>query len=78
MSENRIEKHQEDYKKKAWEDYSIFELGMWVHLFHERSLHRNNGEKAHKDIYDAKNYLWMIEQKLKARAEELKIDYSSL
>lgn len=75
---NRIEKHKEDYKEEIWKNYSLQELGMWVHLFHKRSLHRDNEEKARKDLYDAKNYLWMIEQNLKSRAEELNIDYSSL
>ena len=75
---SRIEEHQPDYKKDVWKKYSIQELGMWVHLFHKRAPHRTVLEKQQKDFYDAKNYLWMIEQKLKSRAEELGIDYSSL
>ena len=75
---SRIEKHQLDYRKGIWKQYSIQELGMWIHLFHKRASHRDNNEKATKDLYDAKNYLWMIEQNLKSRAEELGIEYSSL
>ena len=80
-TENRIEGlegHQKDYKPKAWEVYSINELGMWVHLFSERAGHRDNNEKLRKDLYDAKNYLWMIEQNLKNRCQELGVDFDEL
>lgn len=60
-----IEKHKEDYKEDAWKNYTITELGNWVHLLCKRAEHRDNNEKAKKDLYDANNYLWMIEQKLK-------------
>lgn len=73
-----LEAHQEDYKPKAWEMYTLQELGMWVHLFHERAIHRTEVEKATKDLHDAKNYLWMVEQKLKARCEELNIDWGAI
>lgn len=75
---NRIKKHQPDYKPKAWENYSLQELGNWIHLFHKRSAHRDNKEKSKKDLYDAKNYLWMMEQNLKQRAKELKIKWDDL
>lgn len=75
---NGIEQHQEDYKKEAWKQYTINELGAWIYLFHKRSSHRKIQEKARKDLHDAKNYLWMIEQQLKQRAGELGIEYSSL
>jgi len=73
-----IDEHQKDYKTEAWKQYSIYELGQWIHLFHKRSSHRNNLEKASKDLHDAKNYLWMIKQQLIKKSEELDIDYSSL
>ncbi len=78
MKNNRIESHQSDYKSKAWKTYTIQELGNWIHLFHKRSIHRDNSEKSKKDLYDAKNYLWMMEQKLKERAKELEIEYDTL
>jgi hypothetical protein len=55
------EKHQPDYKANIWKQYSIDELGMWVHLFVKRAFHRDNKEKAKKDLYDAQNYLNMIQ-----------------
>lgn len=56
--------HQPDYKAQAWEAYSLFELGMWVHLFAKRAEHRQNPEKRDKDLHDARNYLAMMQSKL--------------
>jgi hypothetical protein len=52
-----LEKHEKDYKKNAWNEYSIMELGNWVHNFTKRSEHRSDKIKASKDLHDAKNYL---------------------
>lgn len=60
-----IEAHQKDYKPEAWKLYTLGELGMWVHLLRKRAEHRSNEEKKTKDLYDANNYLWMLEQKIK-------------
>lgn len=60
-----IEKHQKDYKPEAWKQYTLGELGMWVHLLTKRAGHRSNQEKREKDLYDASNYLWMLQQKIK-------------
>ena len=75
---NRIEKHQEDYKPKAYEVYSFRDLGNLVHLFAERATHRTNKDKLRKDLYDAKNYLSMMESALSDRAKTLGIDYKTL
>lgn len=75
---NPLEKHQKDYKEEIWKQYSLQELGNWVHLFHKRSGHRESKEKAKKDLYDAKNYLWMMEQNLREKCKELKLDFSDL
>jgi hypothetical protein len=61
---DNLEKHQKDYKPNAWKNYSIFELGLWVHLLTKRAMHRNNEEKRGKDLYDAQNYLNMMQAKL--------------
>jgi len=60
----RCEPHQVDYKPRAWEAYTLAELGWWVHLLTKRAGHRSNAEKRAKDLYDAKNYLSMMEAKL--------------
>ena len=73
-----IEQHQKDYKEEIWKQYSLQELGNFVHLFHKRASHRSNLEKATKDLHDAKNYLWMMEAMLKERSEELEIEYDNL
>jgi hypothetical protein len=57
-----IESHQGDYKNKAWQNYTLQELGMWVHLFVKRAAHRTNAEKKTKDLYDAQNYLNMMQE----------------
>lgn len=75
---DRLEVHQKDYKPEIWRQYTLQELGNFVHLFHKRAFHRSNIEKAKKDLYDAKNYLWMMEQKLKNSADNLGIVYEEL
>ena len=74
----RLEKHQPDYKPSIWKQYSLSELGNWVHNFHKRAYHRANQDKAKKDLYDAKNYLWMMEQILKDRCIELGLEFDKL
>ncbi len=69
--ESPIEKHQPDYKENAWKQYELHELGYWVHLFVKRAGHRKDIEKARKDLYDAKNYLWMMQKKLEEKENEI-------
>lgn len=73
-----IAEHQADYKPEIWRQYSICELGNWVHNFNKRATHRVNEEKTRKDLYDAKNYLWMIEENLRSTARDLDIDFDKL
>ena len=75
---NPLEQHQKDYVGEAWMRYSIQELGNFVHLFNKRSKHRAGVIKAAKDLHDAKNYLWMLEQNLRMTAESLHIDFDNL
>lgn len=60
-----IRAHDQDYKEEAWKQYSMQELGNWVHLLSKRAQHRSNLDKCKKDLYDARNYLSMMEEKLK-------------
>lgn len=59
-----IEKHQKDYREKAYMEYTEDELIMWVHLLTKRATHRKKSMKIKKDLYDAKNYISMLELKL--------------
>ena len=59
-----IKSHAADYKNGSWQDYSIEELGHWVHLLVKRSQHRDNPIKAAKDLEDAQNYLNMIQARV--------------
>jgi len=61
-----IERYEDDYKEGAWKDYSIAELGHFVHLLAKRATHRSDSEKRGNDLRDARNYLRMIEAKLDA------------
>ena len=54
-----IEEHSKDYYIGSWADYSLQELGDWVHLLHKRATHRTNLEKKEKDLRDARNY-WIM------------------
>jgi hypothetical protein len=56
--------HEENYKQAAWEEYTIAELGQWVHLFAMRAGHRANNDKRLKDLQDAQSYLDMMQAKL--------------
>jgi len=64
-------KENKDYKTDAWKEYYIDELQSWVTLLVKRATHRNNIEKAKKDLQDARNYLDMLESSLE---EEFKLD----
>ena len=63
---SRLEAHAGDYKAQAWEQYTMDELGHWVHLMSKRAEHRADPVKKAKDLYDARSYLSMMDAKLKA------------
>ena len=54
-----IKDNSKDYNIGSWADYSLQELGSWVHLLHKRATHRTNLEKKEKDLHDARNY-WIM------------------
>ncbi len=58
--------HQEKYREGAWNEYTMLELGMWVHLLSTRAEHRTDPTKREKDLTDAANYLDMMRAKLAA------------
>lgn len=78
MGIERLEIHQPDYKPKSWEEYSFQELGNIIGFFAKRATHRATDIKKVKDLYDAKNYLTMMEEKLKSASEELQVQYEEL
>ena len=55
-----IKPHADDYRNKSWTEYTLHELGCWVHVLAKRSQHRDNPEKKAKDLYDARNYWTMM------------------
>lgn len=69
-----LEPHQKSYKQEAWMNYTLQELGEWIHLLVKRSKHRSDPEKRKKDLYDAKNYWLMIGKILEAETLELKVE----
>lgn len=54
-------KEPDSIKGHQWRTYTLHELGMWVHLFVKRALHRADKIKARKDITNAQNYLNMMQ-----------------
>lgn len=58
--------HSQSYNPDAWKQYTIQELGSWVHLFVKRAGHRSDPDKRAKDLADAQNYLDMIQSHLDA------------
>lgn len=63
--------HQPKYKDGIWKEYTLMELGFWVHLFSKLAEHRTDVEKARKDLTDAQNYLDMMHEVLKAKKQEI-------
>lgn len=59
-----IEPHQGKYREGAWRNYTLAELGNFVHLLAKRSQHRTDPVKRTKDIEDARNYLRMMKSHL--------------
>jgi hypothetical protein len=65
-----VAKHQADFKPEAWKDMSVIELATWVEQLTKRAARRANDAKRDKDLYDASNYLAMLQAKFEgARAE---------
>lgn len=56
----QIDQHASKYNNNAWQDYSVQELGQWVHLLTKRASMRADNEKKKKDLVDARNYWLMI------------------
>ena len=65
MGIDRLAEHEADYKPAAWEEYTVFELGWWVHLLTKRAGMRADPVKREKDLSDAADYLAMMEEKVK-------------
>lgn len=66
-----IKPHADDYKDMSWVCYDPAELGQWVALLVKRSTHRSNLQKRAKDLYDARNYLSMLDAQLSCLEDEL-------
>lgn len=58
--------HQQKYNVGAWKEYTLQELGNWVHLFVKRAAHRADPDKKAKDLLDAQNYLDMMQAHIDA------------
>ena len=65
-SPESIVSHEPKYLPAAWQQYSLQELGSWVHLLAARSKHRADPDKRAKDLTDAQNYLDMMQAHLDA------------
>lgn len=70
-----IKDHASQYQANAWEQYTMQELGNWVHLFTKRAEHRDPSQvaKIEKDLTDAQAYLDMMQAKLNEAKEKLVI-----
>lgn len=66
-----IKPHASDYKKNAWTNYTLEELGQWIALFVKRSSHRSNLKKREKDLHDARSYLNMLDAQLSHLEDQL-------
>lgn len=66
----QIKSHSEDYQDDSWKLYTEKELLHWVQNLSKRATQRTNVEKAKKDIYDARNYMAMLQAKLNHMIDE--------
>lgn len=66
-----LKPHEPNYKPAAWQNYTLQELGEWVHLLVKRSRHRSDAKKREKDLYDARNYYLMMGKMLEAEEATL-------
>ena len=74
-----IKCHSTDYSSRSWCEYTPQELGQWVHLLLLRARHRVSPVKAEKDIYDAQNYLNMLQAHVDAAKDNPKeIEYVAI
>ena len=71
-----LSKHVKDYQYRSWDNYTIQELGAFIHLLCKRAKHRSNKQKTEKDLYDAQNYMNMMQSKLDALKENLPARFS--
>lgn len=53
-----------DYKNRAWEEYTVAELGNIIHFFVKRAGHRQDPVKAAKDLKEARAYRDMLNAKI--------------
>jgi len=67
---NSILKHRDKYIDGSWRDYSLQELGNFVHNLAKRSQNRANLYGKEKDLEDAQNYLNMMQ----AHIDEYKLE----
>ena len=72
------ETHSLDYKPGSWTDYTIEELGQFVHLLTKRAKHHTNSDEIAKDLYAAYSYLDMMRAKVQAVQSLLGISIRNL
>lgn len=51
---------------KSCEDYTLAELGQWVHLLVKRAVHKRSKLKRKEDLMDAQNYLDIMQARVLA------------
>lgn len=64
-----IKQFSSQYKDNAWKQYSLDELGHFVHLLVKRAGHRVDSLKRDKDLTDAQNYLNMMQAHINSAKE---------
>jgi len=63
--ETPLDEYKKEYIPDIYKEYTGEELMWWILNLVRRSTHRTNKDKSLKDIKDARNYLWMLEEKVK-------------
>ncbi len=61
-----VQAHSDGFFPDAWKEYTITELGNFIHLMVTRSLHRGSPERRAKDLYHARLFWQMMGAHLRA------------
>ena len=63
--------HRDDYADQSWKGYTLEQLGNAVAFFVKRSVQRSKPAKQAKDLYDANNYLAMMQAHIDAHVADM-------
>ena len=71
VAPHSLRPHQSDYEDQSWKSYTLEQLGSAVAFFVKRATQRAIPAKQAKDLYDAHNYLAMMQAHIDAHVADM-------